>query len=317
MQPNPTIHINEFCHYTTQQGESNGFQIIEREHPDFGTWKEKNLDLGHIRIFEHHANLMRGVDVLFDDGSVDQYVHHCISVDGEMAARFLNVNLSANLTPQSFHNLFLPGDEYYLGMGTQFLNVHIEVQREYYTDLLCDSEPGSALVKQKLLNNEVYYPGEFKLSGAMLQTIYAIFNSSLSGSLKKLLIEAKVHELIALQLHASIHAPQGVPAKNQRDLFHEIRRYLDESFLREHSLKSLSRHFGINEFLLKKGFRENFDTTVFDYILSKRMEHSQTLLQSTDQTIQQIAALVGYKYPNHFSAAFKKKFGMNPTDLRK
>ena len=103
----------------------------------------------------------------------------------------------------------------------------------------------------------------------------------------------------------------------KKELFLSIQHYLDNTFLEEHSLKNIARHFGINEFLLKKGFRENIGTTVFDYLLSKRLEYSLQLLQSTDQSIADISVTIGYKYPNHFSSAFKKRFGVNPTDWRK
>ncbi|MCB0488460.1 MAG: AraC family transcriptional regulator [Cyclobacteriaceae bacterium] len=318
MHTAPTISMDEFVHYTTGKSEADGFQEVERAHPDFGIWKEKFLDLGHIRVYEHRVNLDKEVNVLFDDGTVDKYVHHCMSVEGNIAANFRDYNISAALSPKSFHNIFLPGEEYYLSLGKQFINVHIEVERSYYLGLLDDNECWSAELKERILNNLVYYPGEFKLSLPMLQTIHQIFNSSMSGSLKKLLIEAKVHELLALQLHSSIASiNSGVKRNTDIELFHAIKEYLDKTFLHDHSLKNIARHFAINEFSLKKGFRELTGTSVFDYLLNKRLEYSLQLLQNTEQSITSIGSTVGYKYPNHFSSAFKKKFGYNPANLRK
>lgn len=318
MKAVPTIHFDEFSHHTIAAGHVNGFQTAERVHPDFGRWNEKFLDLGHIRVYEHQADLKQKVNVLFEDSGLDKYVHHCMSIEGELGATFLDHQLTAQLSPRSFHNLFLPGNEYYLGMGTQFLNVHIEVAIDYYLNLLSDSEVWSARMKQQILNNAVIYPGEFKLSAPMMQTIHTLFNSSMSGSLKKLLIEAKVLELVAMQLHSSMRTNANMDKHVQnRDLFEAVQQHLDETFLHDHSLKGIARQFGINEFYLKKGFKENTGTTVFDYLLSKRLEHGLLLLQTTDQTIAEIASTIGYKYPNHFSSAFKKKFESNPTDWRK
>lgn len=318
MKQAPTIHFNEFDHFRTLTEEVNGFQTVERRHPEFGWWQEKFLDLGHIRVYEHRTELKQKVNVEIDDNRLDKFVHHCMSVEGELAANSRDHNLSACLGPRSFHNLFLPGDAYNLGMSIQFLNVHIEVERNYYLDLLSDSEAWSAQMKQQILDNSVYYPGEFKLSLPMIQTIHSIFHSSMSGSLKKVLIEAKVLELLAMQLYSSIGRSEVLKGDTgKKELFLAIQHYLDDTFLEDHSLKSIARHFGINEFLLKKGFRENIGTTVFDYILSKRLEYSLQLLQSTDQSIADIGVTIGYKYPNHFSSAFKKRFGVNPTDWRK
>lgn len=317
MKAAPVIHFNEFSNYTTSSTVVNDFEIKEREHPEFGSWREKHLDLGNIRVFEHCANLKQKVNVLFDNSSLDKYVHHCISLEGEMAARFLDHNLSANLRPQTFHYLFLPGDEYHLGMGNQFVNVHIEVTRDYYKNLLSDSERWSAELKEKLMRDDVFYPGEFTLSLPMIQTIHAIFNSPLSGSLRKMLIEAKVLELVALQLHRCYEEPVATNTKNQSELFHTIRQYLIDTFLEEHSLQSIAKHFGINEFSLKKGFKENFQTTVFDFLFEQRMEFARRQLLDTSFSVSEVGGQLGYKYSNHFSAAFKKKFGVSPASIKR
>ena len=201
-------------------------------------------------------------------------------------------------------------------MGRTFTNVHIEVELEHYLDLLSESEKWSAELKEKLLKRKLHYSGEFPLSSNMVRTIYSIFESPLSGSLKKILIEASVHELLALQLHYSSHKFSDPSVQKGKDVFHAIRTYLDETYLQEHSLKNIARHFGINEFSLKKGFREHYNTTVFDYLLNKRLEYARELLSSNHKTIQQVSTIVGYKYPNHFSVAFKKRFGISPVHFR-
>jgi len=315
MHSRPTIDFEEFCYYTTQTEEQNGFQTVERQHPEFGFWKESYMNLGHIKVYQHVANLKETVNVLFEDTDAKNHVHHCISVGGEMNAHFVNAGLSAKLSSKKFHQVFVPENEYLLGMGKSFVNVHIEIERTYYAGLLSDSEKWSAEVRRKILENELYYPGEFSLTLPMMRTIQEIFNSPLSGSLKRLLIEAKVHELVALQLNGCIGESLESGAKT-KDIFVAIRDFIDTTFLQEHSLKSIAREFAINEFALKKGFKEQFNTTVFDYILHKRMEHAQQLLLHSDKTIQQIGREIGYKYTNHFSAAFKSRFGVTPTALR-
>jgi AraC family transcriptional regulator, transcriptional activator of the genes for pyochelin and ferripyochelin receptors len=317
MNSAPTILFDEFSHYTTHTAEVAGFQMVERKHPDFGKWNERHLDLGHIKIYEHRADLKRKVNVKYDDNALDKFVHHCMCVDGALNANFRDSNLSAKLSPRSFHSLFLPGDEYQLGMDSQFVNVHIAIDRDYYLNLLSDSEKWSAEIKNQILKNAVYYAGEHSLTLTMLQPIHAIFNSAISGALKKVLIEAKVLELIALQLQRSSLLSGGHRKEDgQRDLFIAIQQYLDDTFLQDHSLKNIAKHFGINDFNLKKGFKENIGTTVFEYLLSKRLGYSLQLLQSTNQSISDIGSIVGYKYPNHFSTSFKKMYGINPSELR-
>ncbi len=316
MKDAPSVPVDEFLHYTVSQTEVNGFNISERVHPEFGYWRERNLDLGHIRIFENVASLKRNVNVHFVDEGLREHVHHCISLEGKLGTHFNQQNVRAALNPKTFHQIFLPSDHYHLTMEAQFTNVHIAINRDHYISLLPDSEKWSSEMKEKLLSSQVLYTGEFNLSPQMMHIIYAIFDSPISGSLKKLLIEAKVHELIAEQLHNSVRHSVTKAIGHSRDLFVAIQQYLDDTFLNDHSLKGIARHFGINEFTLKKGYREYFDTTVFDYLLTKRLQYSYELLQGSAKTIEQIGSEVGYKYPNHFSTAFKKKFGVRPTQVR-
>lgn len=315
MKVNPSIHFNEFCEHESTISDISGFKTVERNHPEFGLWKEQTIDLGHIRVFHHQANFKRQVNVRFDDGTLDKYVHHCISLDGEMGAHFLNHNVTAKLSHQSYHQVFVPEEEYVLGMVEKFTNVHIEVERTHYAALLSDTEEWSANLRKKLFESQLYYPGEFKLSQSMMRVIHEIFNSPLTGYLKRVLIEAKVHELIALQLNGS-EISRKETSRNEKDLFVEIKNYLDRTYLNEHSLKSIARQFGLNEFTLKKGFKTNYNTTVFDYLLTKRLEHAHELLLHTTQSIREISLISGYKYSNHFSTAFKKRFGISPFALR-
>lgn len=47
------------------------------------------------------------------------------------------------------------------------------------------------------------------------------------------------------------------------------------------------------------------------------MDHAKRLLESTDQSINDVASLVGYDIPISFGRSFKKIVGMTPTDYRK
>lgn len=314
----PAIGFDEFNLHTTQQQIVNGFNITERHHPEFGYWRESRFSLDHINIYQHRTNLVRPVNVKFEKVPTANYVHHCISLDGEMGAHFRNTNISANLVSHHFHQLYVPENEYVLGMGQTFTNVHIEIDRSYYINMLCDSEAWSAKLRNNLAEQKVFYPGEQVLSQKMIHTLQDIFDSPLSGSLKRLLVEAKLHELIALQLNTvfgDTDLKKQRPAN--RELFHSIHDYLASNFLKEHSLKEIARNFGINEFSLKKGFRENFDTTVFDFLLDRRLEYAREQLVHHNFTVHEISSLVGYKYANHFSTAFKKRFGISPASVKR
>jgi AraC-like DNA-binding protein len=73
---------------------------------------------------------------------------------------------------------------------------------------------------------------------------------------------------------------------------------------------------GINEFKLKVGFRELFQTSPYQYRLHLCLEKAKVLLEETDDTIDQIASKVGFDTYNGFSTAFKRAYSIAPTEYR-
>jgi AraC-like DNA-binding protein len=78
----------------------------------------------------------------------------------------------------------------------------------------------------------------------------------------------------------------------------------------------LADRAGINEFKLKQGFRELFQTSPYQYRLHLCLKKAKQLLEETDDTIDQIATKVGFETYNGFSTAFKKAFRVAPTGYR-
>ena len=81
------------------------------------------------------------------------------------------------------------------------------------------------------------------------------------------------------------------------------------------TIKALSRKVAINECYLKKGFKEIFVTTIFDFYQSQRMEHAKYLLYDKGLSVTEVSLLLGYSSISHFSTAFKKHTGIKPCEL--
>jgi AraC-like DNA-binding protein len=69
----------------------------------------------------------------------------------------------------------------------------------------------------------------------------------------------------------------------------------------------------INEFKLKKGFKEIFGNTVFGYLVDLKMEYAKEKLVQKKVSISEISDEIGFQHPQHFSQAFKKKYGYFPS----
>ncbi len=81
------------------------------------------------------------------------------------------------------------------------------------------------------------------------------------------------------------------------------------------TIKALSRKVAINECYLKKGFKEMYGTTIFDFFQSQRMEHAKYLLYEKSLSVTDVSSLLGYSSISHFSTAFKKHTGLKPCEL--
>lgn len=102
--------------------------------------------------------------------------------------------------------------------------------------------------------------------------------------------------------------------KALQDVYDYILWHLDKPFP---SLKDLSHQFGINEFKLKKGFKQFFGTTVFKFYLEERLKKAHLMIEYTAISLKAIAGETGFKNFSHFSRTFKKRFGYNPSELKK
>jgi AraC-like DNA-binding protein len=83
------------------------------------------------------------------------------------------------------------------------------------------------------------------------------------------------------------------------------------------SLSEIARSIGLNEYKLKRGFKETFNTTVFGYLTAQRLQLARRYLLDTQKTAAEIAFELGYSTPQHFNNAFKRHFGHTPQSVRK
>lgn len=95
----------------------------------------------------------------------------------------------------------------------------------------------------------------------------------------------------------------------------EVRKILEENLASPPGLSKISKLVGLNEYDLKKRFKEHYGNTVFGYLAEMRMQYAWKLLQDEKKTVGEASTMVGYKNPQHFSAAFKKRFGFSPSGL--
>ena len=83
------------------------------------------------------------------------------------------------------------------------------------------------------------------------------------------------------------------------------------------SLVSLSGMLDVSPNHLSACIKKYAGETFINILIGKRMEAARTLLQTTDQRIQEIAGQCGYTDQHYFSYCFKKYCGESPNALRR
>jgi YesN/AraC family two-component response regulator len=83
------------------------------------------------------------------------------------------------------------------------------------------------------------------------------------------------------------------------------------------TLDSLASYVAVTPNYLSLQFHKETGQTITSYIQNERLEHAILLLNSTNDSIQEIAALCGFPDPNYFTRVFKKKKGITPKEYRK
>ncbi|MEX0773866.1 MAG: AraC family transcriptional regulator [Balneolales bacterium] len=83
------------------------------------------------------------------------------------------------------------------------------------------------------------------------------------------------------------------------------------------TISELARKVGLNTFQLKNLFKKELNKTVFEYQVERHFSTAYNLLLETQNTVSEIALMCGYQSVGSFSNAFKRQFGIRPSDLRK
>ena len=156
----------------------------------------------------------------------------------------------------------------------------------------------------------------------MLRMLHAIIDCTYTGELRRTYMQSKAAALLLLSLEQLICQPSRESTsitlrKYDLEKLYEAREFLLHSIENPPTLKQLAHKVGMNEFKLKKGYKQVFGTTIFGDFNKVRMEEAKNYLLGTDKSIADISLLAGYDDPPNFIRAFKHYFGLAPNQFRK
>jgi len=224
--------------------------------------------------------------------------------------RFSGNEQNIHYTPQ-----FIGSSHYEEGSVHKFFEVRLS--KSFFLSLAEDSSPMLMDFAEKVANDRpVEVSAEnLPISFAMHQCIHEIMHLQMAEGLKRLFLQSKCIELLMLQAQAYEHAGdkgrKTCKTKHDKERIYFARDYLVDHAACPPSLTELARTAGLNEFKLKKGFKEIFDTSVFGYLNNFRLNQAKISLLS-GVPVKEVAGQLGYSSVQHFTRAFKEKFGVTP-----
>ncbi|MCF2505880.1 AraC family transcriptional regulator [Dyadobacter sp. CY107] len=152
------------------------------------------------------------------------------------------------------------------------------------------------------------------------QVIQQIIHCRYADDLKKLFLLSKSIELLVLCADAAgaSKTKKEIFIKNATDKekIIAVRDLINDRVHCPPNLSEIAQFVGLNEYKLKRGFKETFNNTVFGYLTDQRLNLARQYLLDTQKTAAEIASQLGYATPQHFNNAFKKKFGITPYLVR-
>lgn len=92
--------------------------------------------------------------------------------------------------------------------------------------------------------------------------------------------------------------------------------YINEMYRQNISVVDIAEKVGITRSHLNYSFQKELNVSIQKFLIDFRMHKAANFLINTTLPVKEIAAQVGYQDQLVFSKAFKKRFGMSPTNYR-
>ena len=93
--------------------------------------------------------------------------------------------------------------------------------------------------------------------------------------------------------------------------------YVREHYMEEIQLRDIADVLNLTPKYFSELFKKETGVNFSDYLCQYRMDIAKDMLKTTCTRINEIADLVGYQDPKHFSKQFRKSVGVSPARFRK
>ncbi|KGO92244.1 helix-turn-helix domain-containing protein [Flavobacterium subsaxonicum] len=291
---------------------------------EFGRTSFKKINFSGVRLLYGKLRFKKPFPVKIENS--EPFVEMYFSLAGCRRMVFTQSSARSNVA-QGHHNLFyIPDTEFYIEPAIndeENITLQIQFTEAYFNRFTQINHPLLLSFIESIGKKELSILSDFDLqiTPQMYTVLDDIVHCEKEGIIKQLSIETSVLKLLQLQFEqyeaAFVKEHYTWVKDYDVDKLHHARQLLEQNITNPYSLAELARRTGLNDFKLKKGFKEVFGNTVFGYLHDHRMDIAQKMLLENNKSTAEISEYCGYAYVQSFITAFKKKFGVTPEKFRK
>ena len=162
-------------------------------------------------------------------------------------------------------------------------------------------------------SKNVFRPASFDRIVSIINEIISI-NESKDPS-AEIITSKLIVDLLTLALTSNTSDKQYDSALKQK--LSAIHDYIDDHFSEDISLERLASEFYISKFYLTREYKKIYGMTIFQHIITARINHGKNLLRFSDKSVEESAHLCGFNDQSYFARQFKKAENLTCFAYRK
>jgi AraC family transcriptional regulator, exoenzyme S synthesis regulatory protein ExsA len=95
----------------------------------------------------------------------------------------------------------------------------------------------------------------------------------------------------------------------------DLLEFLNDNYMDDLTMEQIASFTGRSLATFKRDFKKISSLTPQKWLIKKRLEMAYIKLKEERKKVQDVYIEVGFKNPSHFSTAFKKQYGIPPTEV--
>jgi AraC family transcriptional regulator len=163
-------------------------------------------------------------------------------------------------------------------------------------------------------------PDELSLDDPLVTAAAQAAGRALCAGAPPLYADSIAQMLVTHMLYGS--AASGAPVRSEpgtlgNTAIRRVTDYMHEHLHEDVRLDDLAAQANVSKYHLLRSFAKSMGLTPHRYLVHLRMGRAAELLRTTSYPVTQIAMACGYTSPGQFAAAFRRRYGVSPTQFRR